>query len=190
MRPRRLATADRSSVLFALARGNARGTKIRFRIERIVGQRDKFLIRFYWRCVPFRLCEECLADNRLPLTGLAGSANTIVWYPPRFGGRSHPRTLARSSMCRVRTDFFEWPLRRLALPSIRSPSRCSSSSALMRSDSAFFLSSNRRPWQKLHSDRGRQATGPEVLSRSPCDDSDLSIIMASGPHPVSTGQVA
>ena len=37
--------------------------KIRFRIERIVGQRDKFLIRFYWRCVLFRLCEECLADN-------------------------------------------------------------------------------------------------------------------------------
>ena len=44
----------------------------------------------------------------------------------------------------VRTDFFEWPLRRLAPPSTRSPSRCSSSSAFrIRSDSAFFRSSSR-----------------------------------------------
>jgi ABC-type glucose/galactose transport system permease subunit len=38
----------------------------------------------------------------------------------------------------VRTDFFEWPLRRLALPASPSSSRCSSSSAFrIHSESAF-----------------------------------------------------
>ena len=81
----------------------------------------------------------------------------------------------------VRTDFFEWPLRRLAPPSTRSPSRCSSSSAFRIPLRQCLLEVVKQAVLRKHFIRiaaGKQLL-PEVLSRSPCDDSPLSIIIAS-----------